>query len=310
MSDSQTEQCQASTPYSTFGRYERIFIITMAAIASIMSPISSQIYYPALPILSEHYQTSITLMNLSVTVYMIIQGLAPSVMSGFADTSGRRPAYITCFAVYVLANLGLALQDSYPALMVLRCIQSAGSSATTSLGYGVAADIASPSKRGKYMGLITAGLMTALSLGPLLGGILVQWLGWRSIFWFLLILSGCYLSIYIITMPETSRNIVTERHPVPSSWWRRSVVQHLALRRHELSSVTRVPANQLLDQPRTKRGFNPFASLAIFRGKAASIVILHIGFAYAFQVAVMTNMANTFGSLYHLNTFKLGLCFL
>ncbi|OJZ88483.1 hypothetical protein ASPFODRAFT_59244 [Aspergillus luchuensis CBS 106.47] len=311
MNDSQGDSRPADTPYSHFTKYERVFIIAMAALASLMSPISSQIYYPALPVLADHYQVSDTLINLSVTVYMIIQGLAPSFMSSFADTSGRRPVYITCFLIYAAANVGLALQDSYPALMVLRCIQSAGSSATTSLGYGVAADIASPSQRGKYMGLITTGLMTALSLGPILGGILVQWLGWRSIFWFLLILSGSYLLIYIISMPETSRKVVTDRHRVPHSWWRKSLVQQFTSRRHD-PPTSNVPAHRVQEQSRTtkKPGFNPLRSLKIFRDKAASIVILHIGLAYALQIAIMTNMANTFGQLYHLNTFKLGLCFL
>ncbi|KAL5363087.1 putative MFS transporter, partial [Aspergillus floccosus] len=310
MNDSQGEDRQADTSYSHFRKYERIFIIAMAALASLMSPISSQIYYPALPVLSDHYRVSDTLINLSVTVYMIIQGLAPSFMSSFADTSGRRPVYITCFLIYAAANIGLALQDTYPALMGLRCIQSAGSSATTSLGYGVAADIASPSQRGKYMGLITAGLMTALSLGPILGGLLVQWLGWRSIFWFLVILSGSYLVIYVITMPETSRKVVTDRHRVPRSWWRKSLVQHITFRRHD-PPMTNVPAHREQGQSRTKQlSFNPLRSLTIFRDKAASIVILHIGLSYALQVAIMTNMANTFGRLYHLNAFKLGLCFL
>ncbi|BCR97120.1 uncharacterized protein AKAW2_30439A [Aspergillus luchuensis] len=311
MNDSQGESRPADTSYSHFTNYERIFIIAMAALASLMSPISSQIYYPALPVLAGHYRVSDTLINLSVTVYMIIQGLAPSFMSSFADTSGRRPVYITCFLIYAAANVGLALQDSYPALMVLRCIQSAGSSATTSLGYGVAADIASPSQRGKYMGLITTGLMTALSLGPILGGILVQWLGWRSIFWFLLILSGSYLLVYIITMPETSRKVVTDEHRVPRSWWSKSLVQQFTSRRHD-PPTSNVPAHRVQEQSSTtkKPGFNPLRSLKIFRDKAASIVILHIGLAYALQIAIMTNMANTFGQLYHLNTFKLGLCFL
>ena len=44
----------------------------------------------------------------------------------FADRTGRRPAYIICFIIYIASNIGLALQDSYAALIVLRCLQSSG----------------------------------------------------------------------------------------------------------------------------------------------------------------------------------------
>lgn len=50
------------------------------------------------------------------------------------------------------ANVGLALQNNYAALLVLRCLQSTGSSGTVALGNGVVADIASSGERGKFMG--------------------------------------------------------------------------------------------------------------------------------------------------------------
>jgi MFS family permease len=59
---------------------------------------------------------------------MIFQGLAPTVFGDLADMAGRRPAYIIAFTIYLGANIGLALQNSYAALFILRCIQSTGSS--------------------------------------------------------------------------------------------------------------------------------------------------------------------------------------
>lgn len=50
------------------------------------------------------------------------------------------------------ANIGLALQNDYAALILLRCLQSTGSSGTVALGNGVVADIASSGERGKFMG--------------------------------------------------------------------------------------------------------------------------------------------------------------
>lgn len=70
--------------------------------------------------------------------------------------SGRRPAYIIGFIIYIAANIGLALQNSYAALFVLRCIQSTGSSATIALGNGVVADVATSAERGIWMGYVTS----------------------------------------------------------------------------------------------------------------------------------------------------------
>lgn len=70
--------------------------------------------------------------------------------------SGRRPAYIIGFIIYTGANIGLALQSSYAALFVLRCLQSSGSSATIAIGNGIVADIATSSERGIWMGYVTS----------------------------------------------------------------------------------------------------------------------------------------------------------
>jgi MFS family permease len=68
---------------------------------------------------------------------MIFQGLAPTIFGDFADMAGRRPAYIVAFIIYLGANIGLALQNSYVSLFLLRCLQSTGSSGAFALGYGV-----------------------------------------------------------------------------------------------------------------------------------------------------------------------------
>ncbi|KAI4267006.1 MAG: hypothetical protein L6R35_006887, partial [Caloplaca aegaea] len=70
------------------------------------------------------------LINLTITAYLIFQGIIPFIVGDAADTIGRRPVYIAVFVVYLAANIGLALQNSYPALLVLRILQSSGSSET------------------------------------------------------------------------------------------------------------------------------------------------------------------------------------
>jgi multidrug resistance protein len=199
---------QSGPPHSAFSPRKRKFIVFMAAFAGFFSPLSANIYFPALNTLSKDLHVSSSLINLTLTSYMIFQGLAPTFFGDLADMAGRRPAYLIGFVIYIAACIGIACQDSYAALFVLRCLQSTGSSSTIALASGVIADVSTSAERGMYMGLVTLGPMVGPAIGPVLGGVLAQFLGWRSIFWFLAILAGVFMVPFVLAFPETARNVV------------------------------------------------------------------------------------------------------
>jgi MFS family permease len=116
--------------------------------------------------------------------------------------------YIYCFIIFTAANIGLALQDSYVALMILRMLQAAGSSGTVALANGVVGDIITSSERGTYIAFASLGAMFGPILSPILGGVIGQYAGWHWIFWFLLIFSAVVFIPLILFMPETCRNVV------------------------------------------------------------------------------------------------------
>lgn len=307
----------AAEVHSAFSKYEKLFIVIMVTMASFFSPLSGQIYYPVMPTLVKNYHLTPSLINLTITTYMILQGLAPSFMGTFADQGGRRPAYIIAFAVYTAANIGLALQNSYAALMVLRCLQSAGSSGTVSFGYGVVADIATPAERGKYIGPMAAGVMVAPALGPVIGGLLAMFLGWKSVFWFLVIISGGYLVVFVIAMPETARKIVGNGNVPPKEWWRMSVIQYIKERRRvgKMAPQEREAHEQRRESMsrdrQTKLTFpNPLKSFAILLEKDALIIISYVGLVMFSNIALLTSTPNLFGHLYGFNDLQIGLCFM
>lgn len=117
--------------YSTFSKSSKRWICFTASFAAMFSGLSSFIYYPAISPLAESLDTSVELINLTITSYLIVSGLVPSIVGDLADRTGRRPLYLVTFAIYFAANVGLALQNSYPALFVLRMVQSAGSSGSS-----------------------------------------------------------------------------------------------------------------------------------------------------------------------------------
>jgi multidrug resistance protein len=226
----------------------------------------------------------------------------------FADKAGRRPAYIVCFIIYIGANIGLALQNSYAALFVLRCLQSAGSSTTIALSAGVVADVASVSERGSYMGFVTAGSLLGPSLGPTIGGLLAQYLGWRSIFWFLVILASAWLVPFVIFGPETARKVVGNGS-IPPPKWNMSLSTYLKMRKipeeEQLEAEsTMVPGSRKLSFP------NPLPTLAIVFQKDTSLLLISNSILFAGFYDVAVAITSIYKEIYNLTDAQIGLCYL
>jgi MFS family permease len=129
--------------------------------------VSSYIYLPALVPMARDLRMSITLINLTVISYLMVAGVAPAFMGDMADQSEWRPIYVLMFLLMIGANVGMALQTSYPALLVLLMLQSAGSLGPYGATYGIVADIALPRKRGSYVGMLILWYAPDLSTSAL-----------------------------------------------------------------------------------------------------------------------------------------------
>ncbi|KAI0191107.1 major facilitator superfamily domain-containing protein [Astrocystis sublimbata] len=183
---SNTEDSDA--PYTVFTPWQKRSINLQSSFAAMFSTLSSYIYYPALVPMVKDLHVSVALINLTVTTYLIVAAIAPAFMGDLADQGGRRPVYLLMFLLLLGANIGMAIQTSYPALLVLRGLQSAGASGLIGAAYGIIADITQKEERGGFVGILLLLTDIAPSLGPVIGGSLTQTLSWRWIFWFLAIL--------------------------------------------------------------------------------------------------------------------------
>lgn len=112
------------------------------------------------------------------------------------------------------------------ALLLLRCLQSFGSSSVTIVSGAAITDLVTRGERGKYMVYSSLGLNAGMAIGPIIGGILTQFCGWRSIFWFLVIITGVPFIIVVSLFPETCRSIVGDGS-IPPQWWNRNMSELL-----------------------------------------------------------------------------------
>ncbi|MCJ1370525.1 hypothetical protein MMC20_001738 [Loxospora ochrophaea] len=234
--------------FSVYSARQKKVIIVTGSFAAFFSPVSSNIYFPALITIAKDLHVSLSQINLTVTTYQVMQGIAPMIVAGLSDEAGRRPAYFICFTLYTAANLGLALQDSFASLMSLRLLQSAGSSGTIALSISLVGDTCVPAERGFYMSWATLGDLLGPSISPIAGGLIAQKLNWHWIFWILLLVSVCFFVPLLLFLPETCR-VVVGNGSIPPPILNMSLSDHL---RRKSRKEQRAEVEQ--QQPQMQRG--------------------------------------------------------
>ncbi|KAK7993294.1 AN1-type zinc finger protein [Apiospora arundinis] len=252
-----------SSDYNALTHRQRATLLFFASCAATISPASSTTYFPAVTSLARDLQVSVSLINLTISVYQIFQGLAPL-------SHGR----------------------------LLRSI--CGSSGTVALAQAVLDDVTTSEQRGKYMAYLSIGFIMGPALGPVIGGLLSQYLGWRGIFWFLLIFGGVLMVLVTILFPETNRSIVGDGSNPPQRW-NRSFLQLIKKGRM-------APNPNSIEKKVT--GVNPFKSLRILADRENLILCFYGGLLFAGFSATTGVFASQLDERYHLNQVQAGLCYL
>lgn len=165
---------------------------------------------------------------------------------------------------------------------------------------------------------IVPGTMLGPALGPVIGGVLTQFLGWRAIFWFLVIISGLWLIPYTLTVPETGRNVVGNGD-VPPQGWNMSIIEWLRFRKQEKAAdgLTRTAtaenrrlAQAELAKHRKLRWPNPLKTIHIIMEKDVGVVLLYNAIIYTAFYDVMASLPRLLEDVYHFNNLQVGLCYI
>ncbi|CAI4753347.1 BDM_1a_G0046820.mRNA.1.CDS.1 [Saccharomyces cerevisiae] len=204
-----TQQITAETkaPYTLLSYGQKWGMVAILTMCGFWSSLGSPIYYPALRQLEKQFNVDENMVNVTVVVYLLFQGISPTVSGGLADCFGRRPIILAGMLIYVIASIGLACAPSYGVIIFLRCIQSIGISPTIAISSGVVGDFTLKHERGTFVGATSGFVLLGQCFGSLIGAVLTARWDWRAIFWFLTIGCGsCFLIAFLI-LPETKRTI-------------------------------------------------------------------------------------------------------
>lgn len=287
--------------YSVFSKREKVLIVCLASLAGFFSPFTAFTYFPALRSIADDFDVSIELLNITVTVYLLVQGIVPLLLGDFSENSGRRPAYLLTFSIYCAASVGLALQRNYVALLVLRMVQSAGASGSIGLAYGVIGDIAAPHERGGYVGYTHIGFNCAPAVGPIIGGVIADRAGWPWIFVFVAIASGVTLFLLAMFLQETARNVVGNGS-LPPHGINVSILQRLQGRRSKQPDGER--------KQMAIRVPNIIEPLKLIFFKTTFPTLFSNAVFYMLFASLQATLAPLVQEIYGLSPFQAGLCYL
>ncbi|KAK0745472.1 major facilitator superfamily domain-containing protein [Schizothecium vesticola] len=300
------DQTGTEAPYHVFTIRKKWQVVFIVSLAGLFFSLSSNIYFPALPAIAAAIDTDISLVSFTVTIYMIFQGLAPSLWGPLSDMRGRRMTFICTFVVYLLANIGLAFSKDLASLMVFRALQAIGTAATISVGAGVIGDITTVKERGGFLGIFGGLRMLGQSVGPVIGGFITEYRGFHGIFWFLVILVSLTLTLTLIVvfLPETLRSIAGNGTVRLTGIHRPLILRSLSRDWHDN------PASHQ-STPRSKFAVRcllvPFVFLA---EKDVACTLLFGAIVYTVWSMIASSTAALFHTRFGLSNFETGLIFL
>ncbi|KAG4417698.1 hypothetical protein IFR04_009137 [Cadophora malorum] len=199
---------EVERPYE-YKRSTKWFITFQVAIAAAAAPMGSAILLPALPELAIDLNTTPTITNLSVAMYMLSMSIFPLWWSSFSETLGRRSIYLTSFVLFTLWNIISAISTSMGMLIVMRVLGGGAAASVQAVGAGTIADIWEVRERGRAMGIFYLGPLLGPLLAPIIGGAVSQAWGWRATQWFQVIYGGLLVILLTFCLPET----LAKRHP-------------------------------------------------------------------------------------------------
>ena len=141
----------------------------------------------ALPLLMEDLEIPLTDLDKAswiITGYLISYTVAMPLAGRLSDVYGRVRIFQVALVVFALGSALVALAPNFTWIVPARVIQAVGGGATVPIGLAMAVAAVSTEKRGIAIGLVAASAEAGSVVGPLYGGYIIEWIGWRWIFWF------------------------------------------------------------------------------------------------------------------------------
>lgn len=217
---------QYSNP-KTWPDFRKSYIILLSCLATFVTTYAAgsytagQSYYISKWNLSEMAATAGGL-----TAFVLPFAIGPMVLSSLSELTGRRPLFLITGFIYVLSQLGSGLTDSFSGMIVSRALAGASSSVFSTVVAGVISDMyANPNTP---MAILTGTQLSGAGTGPMLSGIIVEYLDWRWIFHLQAITCGLVIIAMFFFFRETRGVVLLSRKANLLNKWQEEAERQLS----------------------------------------------------------------------------------
>lgn len=178
---------------------------------SVLSPLASSMFTPGIQQIADDLDTNTDSVIATTTGFVIMLGFGPLFLAPLSETFGRRKLYIVSFTAFALLQIPSALSPNIATLIAMRTLSGFFGSVGIANGGGTISDMFVPEERASIFGWYLLGPLLGPTLGPLFGGIIVQRLGWRWVFWVLTIICGINTLAGFIFLRETYAPVILQQ---------------------------------------------------------------------------------------------------
>jgi DHA1 family bicyclomycin/chloramphenicol resistance-like MFS transporter len=159
-----------------------LWLIALLASVTATGPFAMQILVPALPAIQAAMATSVAATQLTLSASMIAIAVATLIYGPVSDRYGRRPVLLFGMAMFIVGSIGCTFPADIHTLVTARIVQAAGGAAGLVLARAVARDHYGPQRAAAVIARLTMVMVIAPMLAPVIGGVIVDLAGWRTMF--------------------------------------------------------------------------------------------------------------------------------
>jgi DHA1 family bicyclomycin/chloramphenicol resistance-like MFS transporter len=184
------------------GAVPRYIPLLLVSVTSVVI-LSTDLYTPSLPHLPAYFGTDVATVQLTMSLNVAAFALGQLLLGPLSDRVGRRPVLVVALAAFVLTAVASALAPTIDSLIAARTLMGLAACAEAALGYAIINDLYDEQDSARVLAAYGMAIAITPALGPIIGGYVHIWFGWRANFVLLAALAGLVTALIARFLPET-----------------------------------------------------------------------------------------------------------
>jgi len=185
-------------------RQQRYLILAICCSSLLIVGMDITIVNVALPSIRTDLHASVSGLQWTIDAYTVVLASLLILSGSTADRLGRRRTFQTGLALFTVGSLLCSIAPGLGWLIAFRMVQAVGGSMLNPVAMSIVTNVfTEPRERARAIGIFAGVVGVSLGVGPVLGGVLVDSIGWRSIFWVNVPIGVAAFVLAAIFIPES-----------------------------------------------------------------------------------------------------------